>query len=94
MIEAKLPIKKNVAKLLSLKDEYGAASVLFAVRKAARKNALGADYIENILRQEMNPKRHHLPVKLKDENLNRIRLKQPSLSEYDAWALKMKKDEK
>jgi len=94
MIEAKLPIKKNVAKLLSLKDEYGASPVLFAVRKAAGKNALGADYIENILRQEMKPKRHHLPVKLKDKNLNRIRLKQPSLSEYDAWALKIKKDEK
>jgi len=88
---ARQPIKKNVSKLLSLKDDYGAASVIYAIKKALIHNAIGADYIENILYQEMTPKRHHQPVRLKNEALNRIRLPEPSLVEYDAHAIKRSK---
>jgi hypothetical protein len=55
--------------------------------------AYGADYIENILYQEMTPQNHHQPVKLKDEDLNRIRLIEPSLAEYDAFILKRRYDD-
>jgi len=90
-VNAKLPIKKNVSKLLSLKDEYGAASVVYAIKKALVHNAIGADYIENILYQEMTPRKNHPPVRLKNEALNKIRLPEPSLVEYDAHVLKKRK---
>jgi transposase len=84
-------IKKNVSKLLCLKDDYGAISVIYAIKKALIHNAIGADYIENILYQEMTPKRYHPPVRLKKEALNNIRLTEPSLVEYDAHAIKRNK---
>lgn len=88
LVEANLPIKKSVLKLLSLKDEYGSASLLYAIQKASSFNAYGADYIENILYQEMTPKHQHQPVKLKNDALNHIRLTQPSLADYDADVIK------
>ncbi len=91
LVEARQPIKKNVLKLLQLKDEYGSASLLYAIQKAAAFNAFGADYIENILYQEMTPKHQHPPVKLKNDALNHIRLTQPSLADYDAFVLKRRK---
>ncbi len=91
LVNAKLPIKKNVSKLLSLKDEYGAVSVIYAIKKALVHKAIGADYIENILYQEMTPRKNHLPVRLKNQALNKIRLPEPSLAEYDAHVLKRRK---
>jgi hypothetical protein len=91
LVETKQPIKKSVLKLLALKDEYGSASLLYAIQKATTFNAFGADYIENILYQEMTPKHQHPPVKLKNDALNRIRLTQPSLADYDADVLKRRK---
>jgi hypothetical protein len=88
LVEAGQPIKKNVLKLLHLKDEYGSASLLYAIQKASAFNAYGADYIENILYQEMTPKHQHPPVKLKNDTLNHIRLTQPSLADYDAYVIK------
>jgi len=85
---AKQPIKKNVSRLLTLKDEYGTLSLIEAIKKALDHKAYGADYIENILYQEMTPKNHHQPVKLKNQDLNNIRLTEPSLAEYDAYVIK------
>ena len=89
--QARQPIKKNVSKLLSLKDDYGTASIIYALKKALVHNAIGADYIENILYQEMTPEKHHPPVRLKKEALNNIRLPEPSLEEYDAHVIKRSK---
>lgn len=91
IVDAKLPIKKNVSRLLSMKDEYGAASVIYAIKKALVYNAIGADYIENILYQEMTPCKNHPPVRLKNKVLNKIRLSEPSLAEYDSHVLKERK---
>ena len=85
------PIKKNVKKLLYLKDEYGSYALIEAIKKATLHNAYGAHYIENILYQEMTPKRNHPPVKVKQENLNHIRLEEPSLAEYDAFVIKRRR---
>lgn len=85
---ARQPIKKNVSRLLSLKDKYGALSLIHAIKKALIHKAYGADYIENILYQEMIPENHHQPVKLKDQDLNHIRLTEPSLAEYDIHIIK------
>jgi transposase len=86
--EASQPIKKSVQRLLALADEYGNASLLWAIEKALAHRAYGADYIQNILYQQMIPQRHHRPVTLKQPELNRIRLPQPSLAEYDSLVLK------
>jgi transposase len=90
--QARQPIKKNVSKLLSLKDDYGSTSIIYALKKALVHNAIGADYIENILYQEMTPKKQHPPVRLKKEALNNIRLPEPSLAEYDVHVIKRSKE--
>ncbi len=86
-----LSLKKQVLSLLSLKDQYGVKSLSWAILKALRYKAYGADYIENILNQEMIPITKHPPVKLKNEALNRLRLCEPTLNDYDAIALKRRK---
>lgn len=86
-----LPLKKQVLMLLDLKDQYGVQSLSVAIMKAMKHKAYGADYIENILYQEMIPQNQHPPVKLKNEALNRIRLTEPTLTDYDAIALKKRK---
>lgn len=91
MAGANLPLKKNVARLLYLKDEYGAHATLEAMKRAAAHNAYGAHYIENILYQEMTPQRLHPPVTLKQRELNRIRLEEPSLEEYDSFVVKKRR---
>jgi hypothetical protein len=91
LIEAKIPIKKNICKILDLKNEYGSAAIISAIQKTMTYNAYGADYIENILYQEMTPKKYHAPVKLKKDDLNRITLTEPSLEDYDAHVLKRRK---
>jgi len=85
------PIKKNLKKLLALKEEYGSYGLIEAIKKATLHNAYGAHYIENILYQEMTPKTNHPPVRLKDENLNNICLEKPALAEYDTLVVKRRK---
>ena len=93
LADANQPIKKNVLRLLALKDEYGSSALIYAIEKAISHNAYGADYIENILYQEITPQRSHPPVKLKDDSLNHIRLAEPCLAEYDSLILKRRKDD-
>lgn len=81
-------IKKNIEQLLRLKGEYGETSLLYAMDKAMGLQLYGADYIENILYQEMTPQTDHPPVKFEKAELNDIRLKSTSLHEYDTIALK------
>jgi len=86
-----LPLKKNIQRLLALKDEYGSRALVEAMQEATAHNAYGADYIQNILYQRMTPERVHLPVRLQQETLNRIRLEEPSLADFDAFIVKRKK---
>ena len=83
-----LPIRKNITQLLTLQDEYGDTSLLYGLKKAMEKKLYGADYVRNILYQEMTPVCEHPPVQLKQENLNDIRLTTPALADYDAIAIK------
>ena len=86
------PIKKNLKKMLALKDEYGSYALIEAIKRATLHNAYGAHYIENILYQEMTPNKNYPPVRLKSEALNNIRLEEPSLAEYDAFVIKRRKN--
>jgi len=95
MLDTNVPIKKNVVKILALSTEYGPAAIVAAIQKALAFNAYGADYIENILYQQMTPLKRHLPVQLKNDDLNRIELSQPCLADYDAHVLKgIQKDDR
>jgi hypothetical protein len=91
LVDTNQPIKKNLKKLLALKDEYGAYALIEAIERATSHRAYGAHYIENILYQQMTPQSTHHPVRLKNNHLNTIRLEQPCLAEYDAWVIKRKK---
>ncbi len=91
LLDAGLPIGKQVKRLLVLKDKYGAEALICALTKSMAHKAFGADYVENIVHQEMAPKNDHPPVRLKNEQLNRIRLNQPSLAIYDSHVLKRMK---
>ena len=86
------PVKKTATVLLTLKDEYGEEALICAIRKAMLHKAYGAEYIRNILHQDSTPKKQHPPVKLKNEELNNIRLAEPTLAEYDAYILKRSHD--
>lgn len=88
----RLPIKKNLAALLKLRDEFGDGSLVYGLNKSLEKNVVGSDYVRNILYQEMTPINSHLPVQLKQEELNAIRLTTPALAEYDVIALKRRSD--
>jgi transposase len=81
------PVKKHVKRLLLLKDRYGTEAIIKALTQAMNGKAWGADYVENILHQQMTPNNEQPPVQLKNEALNRIRLNQPNLAGYDAHIL-------
>ena len=85
---ARQSVKKTASVLLTLKDKYGETALISAIRKAMLHKAYGAEYIRSILHQESTTKKQHPPVKLKNEELNAIRLAEPSLAEYDAYILK------
>jgi hypothetical protein len=93
LADANQPIKKNVLRLLALRDDYGSHALIYAIEKALAHRAYGADYIENILFQEMTPQRSHPPVKLKNDSLNHIRLSEPCLADYDSLILKRRKSD-
>jgi hypothetical protein len=88
---AGLPLRKNVLRLLALKDQYGLISLNAAIHKTLLKNAYGAQYIENILRQDSMPVKTHPPVRLQQERLNHIRLEEPNLAEFDAFVLRYRR---
>ena len=88
LFDSGLPIKRHVARLLDLLDRYGNESLIYAIKKSMGFNALGSEYIENILHQQSTPKNTHPPVRLKNENLNHIRLDRPCLADYDAYVIK------
>jgi transposase len=87
---AQIPLKKDVTKLLTLKDRYGTDALVAALVRALGYNALGAAAIETIIRQLNAPAKKHTPVTLKEERLNRIRLEEPNLTDYDAFVIQKK----
>jgi len=91
--QASQPVKKTVNRLLDLKDQYGTSSLIVALRKALEHKLYGADYVQNILHQHRTPTMEHQPLKLKNKDLNDIRLAAPNLAEYDAVVMKRKKQD-
>jgi len=93
LADASQPLKKTVDRLLVLNDAYGTSSIIYALRKALKHKLYGFAYVQNIIYQEMTPVTHNLPVNLKDNELNKIRLPKPNLAEYDAIAIQRRNNE-
>lgn len=85
------PIRKNIQELLRLLDEYGDKALLYGLKIGLNKQLYGAEYIRNILYQEMTPVSNHQPVKLRRSELDTIRLTTTNLEQYDALALKRRR---
>jgi hypothetical protein len=85
--DARQPIKKTVVRLLKLRDLHGEKYLVAALEKAVFRKLYGADYIENIVYQEITPQITADPVRLKNPDLNRICLETPCLADYDAYAV-------
>ena len=85
--EARQPIRKTVVRLLKLRDMHGEKPLVAAMEQALSRKLFGAEYIENIVYQEMAPKAASDPVCLKNADLNRICLETPCLADYDAYAV-------
>ena len=81
------PLQKQGKKLLALQDDDGAQALLDARQRAPLPQAYGAHSSENILSQEMTPQRQPPPVRLKQAQLNQIRLEKPTLAAYDAFGI-------
>ena len=79
---------ENAITMEELKEDYGSHPLLDALERASQHRAFGANYIENILYQEMTPHREHPPVRLQQPHLNQIRLDEPSLAEFDTFVIK------
>lgn len=90
--ESRQSHRKQIESLLKLNDEYGEQSLLYAMDKAMEKRLYGADYVQNILYQEMTPEKKHPPVTLEKHELNDIRLSSPSLKAYDSIALNKRRE--
>lgn len=75
---------RQISELLELIRQYGSGDVAGALRKALDARAFGADYIANILRQQLSPRMVQPPLRLKHPELNQLATDPLSLASYDA----------
>lgn len=83
LTKANLPVKRNIQSILKLKDIYGTNALINACETALKHNALGSEYIENILLQQMNPKIKYPPVIMKQKEYNNLLITEADLAFYD-----------
>jgi hypothetical protein len=60
--------------------------------QAHAARAFGADYIANILRQQLMPREVQPPLRLRDPALNELATDPLSLAEYDGFILRSRKE--
>jgi len=90
LAQTDLALSRQVRELLELCRQYGPGAVSSAISKAQPLGAFGADYIKNILLQELSPRLVQPALKLKDSSLNDLATDPLSLLEYDALILSQK----
>jgi hypothetical protein len=86
-------LHRQVSELLSLVRDYGPEAVLAALERAQSAGAFGADYVANILRQQLSPRAPQPPLRLKDPWLNQLATDPLSLLDYDAFILNSSKED-
>lgn len=85
-------LSRQLTELLELIRQYGPEPVAGAIDKASAAGAFGADYVANILRQQLSPRHVQPPVRLRDPRLNDLTIDPLSLLLYDAFILDPGKD--
>jgi transposase len=80
-------LARQINELLELIRLYGSEAVHQALVKAHAARAFGADYVGNILCQQLSPRRIQPPLRLKDPELNQLATDPLSLAAYDAFLL-------
>ena len=85
-------LQRQIRELLMLVRDYGPENVRKAIVRAQSAKAFGADYIANLLRQELTPRAQQPPLRLKDPALLTLIPDPLSLLEYDARLLRAAKD--
>ncbi|MFN0106339.1 MAG: IS21 family transposase [Bryobacteraceae bacterium] len=80
-------LHRQIQELLALTRDYGPETVRPAVRRALDAKAFGADYVANIVRQTLAPRRAQPPLALKQRPLLDLIPDPLSLIAYDALLL-------
>jgi transposase len=85
-------LARQVRELFALVREYGPEAVAAAIARAHAARAFGADYVANILRQQLQRREVQPPLQLRDPALNDLATDPLSLAEYDAYILRSRKE--
>jgi transposase len=85
-------LTRQITELLQLIRQYGPEAVAGALQKAFSAGAFGADYVANLLRQQLAPRNPQPPLQLRDDELNQLVTDPLSLLDYDAFILDARKD--
>jgi hypothetical protein len=85
-------LSRQITELLQLIRQYGPQAVAGALQKAFAARAFGADYVANLLRQQLSPRNPQPPLQLRDPELNQLVTDPLSLLDYDAFILETRKE--
>jgi transposase len=85
-------LARQITELLQLIRQYGPEAVAGALQKAFKARAFGADYVANLLRQQLSPRNPQPPLQLRDPELNQLVTDPLSLLDYDAFILDARKE--
>jgi hypothetical protein len=85
-------LSRQITELLELIRLYGSQAVAGALTKALDARAFGADYVGNLLRQQLSPRNVQPPLRLRDPELNQLATDPVSLAAYDAFLLPERND--
>jgi transposase len=85
-------LARQINELLHLIRQYGPEAVAGALQKAFSARAFGADYVANLLRQQLSPRDPQPPLQLRDPELNQLVTDPLSLLDYDAFILDTRKE--
>jgi len=85
-------LARQITELLQLIHQYGPEAAAGALQKAFTARAFGADYVANLLRQQLSPRNPQPPLQLRDPELNQLVTDPLSLLDYDAFVLEARKE--
>jgi transposase len=85
-------LSRQITELIQLIRQYGPEAVAVALQKALTARAFGADYVANLLRQQLSPRNPQPPLQLRDPELNQLVTDPLSPLEYDAFILEARKE--
>jgi hypothetical protein len=92
MADNERSLSRQVTELLELIRLYGSPAVAQALMKANTGRAFGADYVANLLRQQLSPRAVQPRLRLKNPELDQLATDPLSLLEYDAFLFPERKD--